>query len=214
MQLYERYRPTSFSEVIGQDKALAKLDRVRQHGGLAGNAFFLQGSYGTGKTTIARLIAAETAEDWSTVEFSDPSELTADVLRSIRSDYHYRPIGKGLAWIVNEIHGATKTQVRQLLGLTETVPDWVTWVFTMPVAGQQTLFENVDDAHPLLARCIDLPLSRRDLTNVFAARAREIATAENMNGRPMADYVKLLKRCKNDLRKALGYIAAGEMLDD
>ncbi len=213
MQLYEKHRPTSFDDVVGQDKALAKLARLRKRG-LGGNSFFWTGQYGTGKTTIARLIAAEVADDWATVEFSDPSELTAEVIRKIRDDYRYRPLGRGSAIIVNEIHGATKTQVRLLLGLTENAPEWVTWIFTMPITGQQALFENVEDSHPLLARCIELPLARRDLTTVFAQRAMDIARAENLDGQPLSEYVKLLKRCKNDLRKAIGCIAAGEMLDE
>ena len=63
MQLHEQFRPTTWSEVIGQDKVLAKIGRLRKRG-LAGRTYWLSGQSGTGKTTIARLIAAEVADDW------------------------------------------------------------------------------------------------------------------------------------------------------
>ena len=61
--LYEAYRPKTWSEVIGQPKAIAKLDRFRKRRGtLAGDCYFLSGSSGTGKTSIALLIADEVAD--------------------------------------------------------------------------------------------------------------------------------------------------------
>ena len=61
MQLHESYRPHAWSDVIGQDKALAKIDALRKRG-LSGRSYWISGQSGTGKTTIARLIAAEVAE--------------------------------------------------------------------------------------------------------------------------------------------------------
>ena len=58
--LYEQYRPQTWAEVVGQDKVLAKIDRLRSRS-LAGRAYWLSGQSGTGKTTIARLIASEMA---------------------------------------------------------------------------------------------------------------------------------------------------------
>lgn len=59
--LYERYRPQVWSEVVGQEKALNLIDRLRQRGSLTGRAFWITGNSGTDKTTIARLIADEVA---------------------------------------------------------------------------------------------------------------------------------------------------------
>lgn len=56
--LYEQYRPRSWSEVVGQDKALGQLEALRSRGGLAGRAYWVSGQSGTGKTTLARLIAS------------------------------------------------------------------------------------------------------------------------------------------------------------
>ena len=63
MQLHEQYRPRSWSEVVGQDKAIAKVKLLAKRG-LAGRAYWITGQSGTGKTTIARLIAAEVASEW------------------------------------------------------------------------------------------------------------------------------------------------------
>ena len=48
MRLYEQYRPQSWSEVVGQDKALAKLERLRKRGGWGGRSFWISGQSGTG----------------------------------------------------------------------------------------------------------------------------------------------------------------------
>src|SRR4051812_16849702 len=72
--LFEQYRPASWAEVVGQDKALAKIETLRKRG-LGGRAWLITGQSGTGKTTIARLLAGEVADEWQTHEYADPSEL-------------------------------------------------------------------------------------------------------------------------------------------
>jgi len=68
-QLYEQYRPRSWSDVIGQDKVVGKLQALAKRDGWAGRAYWLTGQSGTGKTTIARLIAAEVADPFFIDEF-------------------------------------------------------------------------------------------------------------------------------------------------
>jgi hypothetical protein len=66
MQLHEEYRPKQWSEVIGQDKVIARIGALRKRG-LAGRAYWISGRC-TGKTTVAQLIAAEVAGDFNPVE--------------------------------------------------------------------------------------------------------------------------------------------------
>ena len=69
-----------------------------------------------GKTTIARLIAAEVA-DGLHVEELDASDLTPGRLRDVERGLQSYGFGRGgKAVIVNEAHGLRKDTIRQLLG--------------------------------------------------------------------------------------------------
>jgi len=213
MTLFERYRPRDWSGVVAQPKALKTIALLRERSGLTGRAFFISGASGTGKTTIAKLIAAEVADEWSTVEI-DATDVTPTGLDAIEREASFRGLGKGgRAYIVNEAHGLRSAAIRKLLVMLERIPAHVVWIFTTTSDGQDSLFEDEPDAHPLLSRCTILALSRQGLAKPFAEYLKTCAVTEGLDGKDIGEYVKLIQKRHNNLRAAFNDIESGCMLD-
>jgi replication-associated recombination protein RarA len=209
MNLADRYRPNRWSEVIGQARAVAVLDRLRERGGLAGRGYWISGRSGTGKTTIARLLAREVAPPFATVEL-DAQALTPAALRRIEDECAGKPLGgRGWCYVVNEAHGLSCDSVRKLLTMFDELPAFVTWIFTTTTQGQAR-FDGMADDGPLLSRLTALELQADPIA--LAARAQELARLEGLDGQPPQAYQALLLRLKCNLRAALQAIESGAML--
>jgi putative ATPase len=107
--LADRLRPLSIEEVVGQDHLLAAdcpLGRMLKAGRLS--SLVLWGPPGTGKTTIAKLLAAHTDMDF--VPLSAVFSGVADLRKVFEEAKRKRQMGVGTLLFVDEIHRFNRSQ--------------------------------------------------------------------------------------------------------
>ena len=212
MELYEQYRPKQWAELIGHEKALAKLALLRKRG-LGGRKLMIVGNPGTGKTTMARLIAAELSTEKVGDMEIDAKDLDVPAMKEIERGWQYLGWGKpGRVTIINEAHGLRPSVVTHLLTVMERMPRHVTLIYTTSSELTAKLGETEQEQKMFLSRCNILSLDRQGLAQKFAQRAYEIAHKEGMNGRPGNGYLQLARDCGNNLREMLDRIEEGAML--
>ena len=67
---------------------------------------------------------------------------------------------------------------------------------------------------PFRSRCKSIAFTNQGLAPAFARRAREIAQAEGMDGKPESAYLRLVQQSHNNMRAVLQEIESGVMCDD
>ncbi|HUA77096.1 MAG TPA: replication-associated recombination protein A [Acetobacteraceae bacterium] len=151
--LAERLRPKSLGEVVGQDHLLGPngaLTRMLAQGSLA--SLILWGPPGSGKTTIARLLAAEAG--LSFVQLSAVFSGVADLKRSFEEAARRRKLGQGTLLFVDEIHRFNRAQQDAFLPVVEDG--------TVVLVGATTENPSFALNGALLSRCQVLVLRRLD----------------------------------------------------
>lgn len=208
--LFAQYRPNTWEGLIGHKQMKVAVARMRSMGSLGGRSFFITGKSGVGKTTAAYLIAGDICDTDNFVEL-DATDITPAKLDELERGLRYKCIGEktGRAVLINEVHGLRTDTIKKLLVVLERIPNHVVWIFTCTEKGANKLFQD-DDAHPLVSRCIEFRL--QPATKSFAARAQEIAEAEDLGGALSCEYEDLVERCQCNLRKVLCEIEAGCMI--
>jgi DNA polymerase-3 subunit gamma/tau len=149
--LYRKYRPQDFDEVVGQEAVVQTL-RNAIEGGQVRQAYLFAGPRGTGKTSLARILAkalncaqGPTATPDKTchscvaiaggtsldvVEMDAASQRGIDDIREIRERVVLQPVeGRYKVYILDEAHQLTDAAFNALLKLIEEPPPHLVFVF-------------------------------------------------------------------------------------
>ncbi|MCL1839425.1 DNA polymerase III subunit gamma/tau [Candidatus Saccharibacteria bacterium] len=134
--LYREYRPRSLSEVIGQSHVTSALEKSLKANKVS-HAYLFIGPRGTGKTSVARILAHEINgfeyeledEHLDIIEIDAASNTGVDNIRSLRENAIIAPTkGKYKIYIIDEVHMLSKSAFNALLKTLEEPPEHVIFV--------------------------------------------------------------------------------------
>ncbi|MDN3507290.1 MAG: DNA polymerase III subunit gamma/tau [Simkaniaceae bacterium] len=193
------YRPETFSQVRGQKAIVTTLKNAIAMGRVA-NAYLFTGSRGTGKTTLARILAkalncenlsdenepcgtctscCEIASGHSldVLEIDGASNRGIDDIRNLNETVAYASAGKCKVYIIDEVHMLTKEAFNALLKTLEEPPPKVKFFFatTEPHKVLPTI----------LSRCQRFDLARLNETDIVE-KLTQIAAEQNLTVEPAA----------------------------
>lgn len=127
--LYQKYRPTSFKDVVAQDTVVNTLTGAIKNNRLSHSYIFF-GPRGTGKTSVARILARELeTKDSDIYEIDAASNRGIDDIRSLRESVSTHPFdSKYKIYIIDEAHMLTKEAWNALLKTIEEPPSYVIFI--------------------------------------------------------------------------------------
>jgi len=210
MQLYEKYRPKSLDEFIGQPKIKKQLQAMMSRDSWDRDALWLQGPSGTGKTSLAWIVAKAKANEFD-IEELDGDKCNVQAVRELERSLNLTSMfGDWKVVIVNEAHAMSRQAVQAWLTLLERLPRHRIIIFTTTEPLRDDVFGSF--SKPFESRCKVFTFTNQGLAQDMATRAKAIAHAESLDGQPDAKYLRLVQDCKNNMRLVLQRIDACEMM--
>ena len=202
--LAERMRPEKLDDVVGQEHLVGAQKIVRQ---IVENkeptSLILWGPPGTGKTTLARIIAVETGAEF--VEISAVTSGKADVVQVIARAEQNQRLGMTTILFVDEIHRFNKAQQDAFLPHVE--------AGTIVLIGATTENPSFEVINPLLSRSRVLvlePLKRSEILAILQRAAKQMKLSTKVL--PKKSVELLADLSGGDARVALGNLELAQRL--
>jgi len=213
-----KYRPTNFEEVVAQEHVTTTLVNAINSGRIA-HAYLFAGPRGTGKTTVARILAkalnctkGPTAKPCNkcqlceeinigrsldVVEIDGASNNSVEDVRSLRENVKYVPAyGKYKVYIIDEVHMLSDSAFNALLKTLEEPPKHVIFVFAT------TEPHNVPAT--VLSRCQRFDFRRIPMKDLMES-IKKIADKEKIKLEEEAGYI-LAHKADGSLRDVLSLL--------
>ena len=217
--LYQKVRPQTLDQIVGQPFAVETAASLVARGELAGQACLITGDSGSGKTTLAwcmgRMLVGDARYEGDAIREWDASDVGMEWVREYEAGmriYGFSPNGRAVE-IINEIHTLRGPIVSRLLTTLEALPQHRTWLLTTTKRPSKGLFEDFQDGNPFLSRPVQIelePLSRHSLD--VAIHVRNVARAEGLDGSDLSAYMDLGKACEWNMRQMINAVAGRKMV--
>ena len=214
--LYRRHRPRTFAEIVGQEAVVRTLRNAVQRGKVH-HAYLFVGSRGTGKTSMAKILAAclncergptvepcgvcescvsiAAASSLDVIEMDAASSNSVDDIRELRESVAYAPVsGRRKVYILDEAHMLSTAAWNAFLKTLEEPPP--NTLFVLATTEAQKVPATVVD------RCHRFDFHRPSVEQI-ADVVRRVAQQESIEIPPAA-VAALARAATGSFRDALG----------